>query len=56
MLKRPIKSIFCFFLILAKNKKIEFFGQIIKLILQSINGEEDLTNFSQILKHYTLVR
>ena len=44
MLKRSIKSIFVFFAILAKNKKIEFFGQIIKSILQSVNGEEKLTN------------
>ena len=45
MLKRSIKRIFGFFPILAKNKKIKFFGQIIKLILQSINSEKDLTNF-----------
>ena len=47
---------FWVFLILAKNKKIKFFGQIIKLILQSINDEKDLTNFLQILKYHILAR
>ena len=49
MLKRSIKRIFGFIEILAKNKKFEFFGQIIKSILQSTNGEEKLINISQIL-------
>ena len=44
MLKRSIKRIFVFFEIFARNKKFEFFGQIIKSILQSVNGEEKLTN------------
>ena len=44
MLKRSIKTIFEFFEIFARNKKFEFFGQIIKSILQSVNGEEKLTN------------
>ena len=44
MLKRSIKTIFGFFEIFARNKKFEFFGQIIKSILQSVNGEEILTN------------
>ena len=44
MLKRFIKTIFWFFEILTRNKKFEFFGQIIKSILQSVNGEERLTN------------
>ena len=44
MLKMSIKRNFGFFEILAKNKKFEFFGQIIKSILQSVNGEEKLTN------------
>ena len=45
MLKRFIKTIFCFFNeIFTGNKKFEFFGQIIKSILQSVNGEEKLTN------------
>ena len=45
MLKRSIKTIFGFFLkkVLTRNKKFEFFGQIIKSILQSVNGEEKLT-------------
>ena len=46
---RSIKRIFGFFEILAKNKKFEFFGQIIKSILQSTNGEGKLINVSQIL-------
>ena len=49
MLKRSIKRNFGFFEILAKNKKFEFFGQIIKSILQSTNGEGKLINVSQIL-------
>ena len=49
MLKRSIKRIFGFFEILAKNKKFEFFGQIIKSNLQSVNGEENLTNELQNL-------
>ena len=49
MLKRSIKIIFGFFEILARNKKFEFFGQIIKSILQSTNGEGKLINVSQIL-------
>ena len=44
MLKRSIKRIFGFSEIFARNKKFEFFGQIIKLILQPVNGEEILTN------------
>ena len=44
MLKRSIQRIFGFFEILARNKEFEFFGQIIKLILQYVNGEEKLTN------------
>ena len=44
MLKRSIERIFGFYEILARNKKFEFFGQIIKSILQSVNGEEKLTN------------
>ena len=44
-----IKRNFGFFEILAKNKKFEFFGQIIKSILQSTNGEGKLINVSQIL-------
>ena len=44
MLKRSIKTIFGFFDILTRNKKFEFFGQLIKSILQSVNGEEILTN------------
>ena len=44
MLKRYIKTIFGFFEILTRNKKFEFFGQIIKSILQLVNGEENLTN------------
>ena len=44
MLKRSIKRIFGFFEIFARNKKCEFFGQIIKSILQSVNGEEKLTH------------
>ena len=49
MLKRSINTIFAFFLILTRNKKFEFFGQIIKLILQSINSEEKLTHELQNL-------
>ena len=49
MLKRSIKRIFGFFEILAKNKKFEFFGKIIKSILQSTNGEGKLINVSHIL-------
>ena len=49
MLKRSIKRVFGFYEILARNKKFEFFGQIIKLILQSVNGEEELTNDLRIL-------
>ena len=49
MLKRSIKRIFGFIEILAKNMKFEFFGQIIKSILQSTNGEGKLINVSQIL-------
>ena len=49
MLKRSIKRIFGFFEILARNKKFKFFGQIIKSILQSTNGEGKLINVSQIL-------
>ena len=44
MLKRSIERILGFYEILARNKKFEFFGQIIKSILQSVNGEEILTN------------
>ena len=44
MLKRSIERIFGFYEILARNKKFEFFGQLIKSILQSVNGEEKLTN------------
>ena len=44
MLKRSIKTIFGFFEILTRNKTFEFFGQIIKSILQSVNDEEKLTN------------
>ena len=43
MLKRSIKTIFGFFEILTRNKKFEFFGQVIKSILQSVNSEEKLT-------------
>ena len=49
MLKRSIKTIFGFFEILTRNKKFEFFGQIIKQIFHSSNGEEKLINVSQIL-------
>ena len=49
MLKRSVKRIFGFFEILAKNKKFEFFWQIIKSILQLTNGEGKLINISQIL-------
>ena len=49
MLKRSIKTIFGFFEILTRNKKFEFFGQIIKSILQSVNGAEKLTNELQHL-------
>ena len=49
MLKRSIKTIFGFFEFLTRNKKFEFFGQIIKSILQSVNGEEELTNELQNL-------
>ena len=44
MFQRSIKTIFGFFEILTRNKKFEFFGQIIKSILQSVNSEEKLTN------------
>ena len=44
MFKRSIKRIFGFFEISARNKKFEFFGQIIKSIFQSVNVEEKLTN------------
>ena len=44
MLKRSIKTIFGFFDNFTRNKKFEFFGQIMKSILQSVNGEEKLTN------------
>ena len=44
MLKRSIERIFGFYEILARNKKFEFFGKIIKSILQSVNGEVILTN------------
>ena len=49
MLKRSIKTIFCFYEIVTRNKTLEFFGQIIKPILQSVNGEEKLTNELRIL-------
>ena len=49
MLKRSIKTIFGFFEILTRNKKFEFFCQIKELILQSVNGEEKLTNELQNL-------
>ena len=49
MLKRSIKRIFGFFEILARNKKFEFFGQIIESIIQSVSGEEKLTNELQNL-------
>ena len=53
MLKRSIKRIFGFFEILTRNKKFEFFGQIIKSILQSVNGEEKLTNeLNNLVKLY----
>ena len=39
-----LKEFLVFFEIFARNKKFEFFGQIIKSILQSVNGEEKLTN------------
>ena len=53
MLKRSIKRIFGLFDIFARNKKFEFFGQIIKSILQSVNGEEKLTNeFQNSVKLY----
>ena len=42
MLKRSDETIFGFFEIF--DKKFEFFGQLIKSILQSVNGEEKLTN------------
>ena len=44
MLNRSTKRIFGFFEIFTRNKKFEFFGQLIKSILQSVNGEEKLTN------------
>ena len=50
MLKRSIKTIFGFFDILTRNKKLEFFGQIIKSILQSVNGEEKLTRITKFGK------
>ena len=40
---------FGFFEILTRNKKFEFFGQIIKSILQSVIGKEKLTNKLRIL-------
>ena len=43
-LRGPLKEFLGFFEILTRNKKFEFFGQIIKSILQSVNGEEKLTN------------
>ena len=49
MLTRSIKRIVGFFEIFARIKKFEFFGQLIKSILQSTNGEEKLINVSQIL-------
>ena len=48
MLKRSIERIFGFYEILARKKEFEFFDQIIKYILQSVNGEEKLTNELQI--------
>ena len=44
MLTTSIKRIFGFFEIFARIKKFEFFGQFIKSILQSVSGEEKLTN------------
>ena len=52
MLKRSIETIFGFLVILTRNKKFEFFCQIIKSILQSVNGEEDLRNELQNLVKY----
>ena len=49
MLKRSIKRNFGFFEIFARNKKFEFFGQLLKSILQSVNGDEKLTNELQNL-------
>ena len=49
MLKRSIERNFGFIEILAKKMKFEFFGPIIKSILQSTNGEGKLVNVSQIL-------
>ena len=46
---RSVKRIFGFIEILAKNIKFQFFGQIIKSILQSTNGEGKLIDESQIL-------
>ena len=43
-LRGPLKECLGFFEIFARKKKFEFFGQIIKSILQSVNGEEKLTN------------
>ena len=52
-LRGPLKEFLVFFLIFARNKKFEFFGQIIKSILQSVNGEEKLTNeFQNSVKLY----
>ena len=44
MLKRSIKTIFGFYEIFARNENSEFFGQLIKSILQSVNGEEKIAN------------
>ena len=44
MLNRTTKKIFGFFEIFARNKKFEFFGQLIKSILKSVNGEEKIAN------------
>ena len=49
MLNRFIKRINGFFEIFARNKKFEFFGQLIKSILQSVNGEEKIANKLQNL-------
>ena len=49
MLKRSIKIIFGFYFILTRKTVFEFFGQIVKSILQSVNGEEKLTNELQNL-------
>ena len=44
MLKTSKKRVVGFFEIFARNEKFEFFGQLIKSILQSVNGEERLTD------------